>query len=214
MNQILYSKHDNVINNSKKKQKKFKLLLYISIFSIFCVLFYFLYSFYSRNKKEEFSKKLLNNFNLEQLYSDNKDYVTVELNSSGTFFVIGIVEIPKINIKYPILSHTNDELLKIAPCKFFGSYPNQEGNMCIAGHNYDDDRFFSNLYKLNIGDFVNIYDSKNNLINYEIYEKFETYESDISCTSQNTDGRKEITLVTCNNINNNRLIIKAKEAKK
>lgn len=157
---------------------------------------------------------MLNNFNLEQLYSDNKDYVTVELNSSGTFFVIGIVEIPKINIKYPILSHTNDELLKIAPCKFFGSYPNQEGNMCIAGHNYDDDRFFSNLYKLNIGDFVNIYDSKNNLINYEIYEKFETYESDTSCTSQNTDGRKEITLVTCNNINNNRLIIKAKEVKK
>ncbi|MBQ2916666.1 MAG: sortase [Clostridia bacterium] len=214
MNQILYSEHNNLINNKKKKQKKFKLLFYISIFSILCVLFYFSYFSYITNKKEEFSKKLLNNFNVEQLYSDNNNYVTVELNSSGNFVVIGIIEIPKINIKYPILSNINDDLLKIAPCKFYGPFPNEKGNMCIAGHNYDDGRFFSNLHELNIGDIINIYDSNNNMIYYKIYEKFEVLKSNTSCTSQDTNGLKEITLITCNNFNGNRLIIKAREAKK
>ena len=214
MNQILYSEHNNLINNKKMKQKKFKLLFYISIFSILCVLFYFSYFSYITNKKEEFSKKLLNNFNVEQLYSDNNNYVTVELNSSGNFVVIGIIEIPKINIKYPILSNINDDLLKIAPCKFYGPFPNEKGNMCIAGHNYDDGRFFSNLHELNIGDIINIYDSNNNMIYYKIYEKFEVLKSNTSCTSQDTNGLKEITLITCNNFNGNRLIIKAREAKK
>ena len=38
-----------------------------------------------------------------------------------------------------------------------------------------------------------------------------TSKKDTSCTSQDTNGNKEITLVTCNNFNGNRLIIKAKE---
>ena len=33
----------------------------------------------------------------------------------------------------------------------------------------------------------------------------------LGCTSQETNGKKEITLITCNNITGNRLIIKAKE---
>lgn len=214
MNQILYSEHKNIININKNKKKKFKFLLYLSVISIFCITSYFLYSSYVTKKKEEVSKNLLNNFNLERLYFKNQEYITVELNGSGSFFVVGVIEIPKINIKYPILSDVNDELLKIAPCRFYGPYPNEQGNMCIAGHNYDDDRFFSNLFKLDIGDIVNIYDSNNNLICYEIYDKFETSENDTACTSQDTNDRKEITLVTCNNLNGSRLILKASETKK
>ena len=101
--------------------------------------------------------------------------------------------------------------LKMAPCRFYGPYPNQIGNLCIAAHNYDDNRFFSNLYKLNIGDIINIYDSSNLCITYSVYQKYEISIKDTSCTSQNTNGQKEITLVTCNNINKNRLIIKARE---
>ena len=49
---------------------------------------------------------------------------------------IGIVNIPKLNITYPILSNTTDELMKVAPCKFHGSNPNEVGNLCIIAHNY------------------------------------------------------------------------------
>lgn len=157
------------------------------------------------------SLALLNNFNIQRLYSNKDDYTTISLNKNGNFFVIGSIEIPSIKINYPILSDTNEELLKIAPCRFYGPYPNCEGNLCIAGHNYDDNRFFSNLYKLEIGDVINIYDSTNSLIIYSVYDKYEINKNDTSCTSQNTYGKREITLVTCNNLNGNRLIIKAKE---
>ena len=87
------------------------------------------------------------------------------------------------------------------------------GNLCIAAHNYNDNRFFGNLYKLEIGDKINIYDSSNFCITYYVYNKFETLESDVSSTSQNTNGNREITLVTCNNTNKKRVIVKAKEEK-
>lgn len=214
MNQILYSEHKNIKNNKKKRQRNLKFLMYSSIITMFFITSYFIYASYVTRKKESFSKDLLNNFNLQHLYSQGEEYVTVELNSSGDFFVIGIVEIPKINIKYPILSDISDELLKIAPCKFYGPFPNEKGNMCIAAHNYDDDRFFSNLYNLNVGDEIKISDYSNSITPYYIYDKYETDKNDTSCTSQDTNGRKEITLVTCNNFNGNRLIIKAREAKK
>ncbi|MCL2354701.1 MAG: sortase [Oscillospiraceae bacterium] len=45
---------------------------------------------------------------------------------------------------------------------------------------------------------------------YIIYDKFETNKDDTSSLTQNIDGEKELTLVTCNNTNGNRIIIKAK----
>lgn len=208
MNQILFTGKEN---SPKKYLIKFKIQFYISLLLILCSILYFLYFTYNRYKKEMFSKTLLNKFNIEHIYSNNNYYTTVTLNENSSFFVIGIIEIPKIKIQYPILSDTNDELLKIAPCRFYGPYPNQIGNLCIAAHNYDDDSFFSNLYKLSIGDTINIYDSNNKKVLYYIYDKFEIAKSDTSCTNQNTNQKKEITLVTCNNINKNRLVLKAKE---
>lgn len=211
MNQIIFSEHENVKLSKRKNKKKFKFLLYISVFSIFFITSYFLYTLIVKNKKESVSKYLLNSFNLERLYSYKNTSTTVLLNSNQNYSVIGSIEIPSISINYPILSDTNDELLKIAPCRFYGPYPNEVGNLCIAGHNYDNNQFFSNLYKLNVGNEIIIYDSLNSLIKYYIYDKYETNKNDTSCTSQNTNGNKEITLITCNNFNGNRLIVKAKE---
>lgn len=208
MNQIISSKHENVKNIKKNNRKKFNFLLCSSIFIIFCIVSYFLHFSYIASQKESISKDLLNTFNLERLYSNN-NYTTIPLNNNGEYFVIGAVEISSISINYPILSYTNDELLKIAPCRFYGPYPNEIGNLCIAAHNYDDNTFFSNLHKLNIGDEIKIYDSSGSFDKYFIYNKYETDKKDTSCTSQNTNGNKEITLVTCNNFNGNRLIIKA-----
>lgn len=212
MNQILLNfNYDNKKN--KKRKLFFKIILYISILIIFCAIIYFLSFAYTSDKEEKLSSFFKSSFNIERLYSDGTGYTTIELNNGGNFFVIGLINIPKINIEYPILSNTTDELLKMAPCRFYGPYPNKTGNLCIAAHNYDDNRFFSNLYKLNIGDIINIYDSSNSCITYSIYQKYEISIKDTSCTDQNTNGVKEITLVTCNNINKNRLIIKAREKK-
>lgn len=204
MNQILFNK----IN--KKNLKIFKIQFLISLILIIGFIMYQVYLLYNLRKKENYSKNLLNSFNIETLYSlENSSYNIIDLNNS--FSVIGIIEIPKIKIKYPILSNVSDEFLKISACRFYGPYPNKIGNLCIAAHNYDDDRFFGNLNKLNLDDEIKIYDSSNNCISYYVYDKFESLINDTSCTSQNTNGKKEITLVTCNNINKKRIIVKAKE---
>ncbi|MCI8621812.1 MAG: sortase [Clostridia bacterium] len=41
------------------------------------------------------------------------------------------------------------------------------GNLCIAGHNYKNDTFFSNISKLNYGDIIEIHD--NNRENFRIF---------------------------------------------
>ena len=83
--------------------------------------------------------------------------------------------------------------------------------MCIAAHNYNDDRFFGNLDKLDLGDEIKIYDSSGYFLSYFVYDKFEVENSNTTSTDQNTNGLREITLVTCNNFNKKRLIVKAKQ---
>lgn len=214
MNQILFNKNNALPKKILKKKnilRKYVIQFYISLLLILFSILYFLYLAHNRNTKESFSETLLSNFNIERIYSNKKAYTIVNSNKNISFSVVGIIEIPKINIKYPILSDVTDELLKIAPCRFYGPSPNETGNLCIAAHNYDDTRFFSNLYKLSVGDPINIYDSNNKKIVYYVYDKFEIIKTNTSCTSQNTNGKREITLVTCNNLNKNRLVIKAKE---
>ena len=200
MNQILYQK-------SKKKLLFLRFQFIISIFFCVSLLLYIVFHLYSIKNMENFSSFLINNYNIMQLYNNNY----INKKNANNSLIIGIIEIDKLKIKYPILSYTNDDLLKISPCRFYGPLPNKIGNLCIAGHNYDNNLFFSKLNLLDINDTIKIYDTNNNYIYYYIYDKFEIDKSDMSCTSQNTNGKREITLITCNNLNKNRLIIKAKE---
>ena len=207
MNQIIFKK---IYNN--KKIKKYKIQLFISILLILFIGIYLLFFYNNLHFNENFSNDLLNSFYIQKLYFyNNYNYSTLESDLTKNTSVIGIIEIPKINIKYPILSEANENLLKISPCRFYGPLPNQIGNLCIAAHNYNDNRFFGNLYKLEINDIIKINDINNICITYSIYAKYELPSSDISCINQYTNNKKEITLVTCNNINKKKLIVKALE---
>ncbi|MBQ9298655.1 MAG: sortase [Clostridia bacterium] len=84
------------------------------------------------------------------------------------------------------------------------------GNLCIAGHNFNDSRFFGNLSKLTENDEIQIFNSNGHMLKYIVFDKYETESTDTSCTIPSAKNSKEITLVTCNNLNGNRLIIKAK----
>ena len=50
-----------------------------------------------------------------------------------------------------------------------------------------------------------------NFVDYFVYKKYEVDSSDTSCTSQSTDNKRELTLVTCNNKKGTRIIVKARE---
>ena len=131
--------------------------------------------------------------------------------SDGTiYYTIGVINMPSINVNYPILSTYTDELLKIAPCRFHGPNPNEVGNLCIAGHNYKNSKFFSKVPNLQLGDKIEITDLSGRMLTYTVYDKFIVNPDELECTSQLTNGNKEITLITCTNDNKQRHIIKAR----
>lgn len=83
------------------------------------------------------------------------------------------------------------------------------GNLCIAAHNYNDYTFFSRIHQLELGDTINIYDANGNVQAYGITDKYTISATDINCTNQETNGEKQITLLTCNNRTGYRLVVKA-----
>ena len=125
----------------------------------------------------------------------------------------GIIEISKINLYYPVFSYLTEDLLKISPCKFYGDMPDVNGNICIAGHNYDNSLFFSKIATLSQNDEISIFDYNGTQYSYLVYAIYEVTESDLSPVFNYNPNEKTLTLVTCNNFNSNRIIVKAKQKK-
>lgn len=136
---------------------------------------------------------------------------TYTASNGKTYNTIGSINIPSIEVNYPILSETTDSLLKVSVCKFWGGNANEVGNLCIAGHNYRNKRFFSKVITLKVGDIIEITDLNEQTIKYEVYDKYTVDPKDTSCTSQVTNGKKIVTLITCTNDSKQRVIVQAKE---
>lgn len=145
---------------------------------------------------------------------ENNEKVTM-----NGYSVIGIVTIPKIELKYPILDintynpEETKEPMKIAIVKYWGGKVNEYGNLSIAGHNNYDGTMFGKTKKLEIGDKVQLTDLENQTLSYQIYDKFVTDPNDVTILQTKDESIREVTLITCTNGNKNRLILKAKEIK-
>ena len=138
----------------------------------------------------------------------SKEFTTAD---GHVYKPIATIRIPKINIYYPVLSETTEELLKKAPTKFMYGEPNEVGNFCIAGHNYRNKKFFSKVPTLENGDIIEITDTKGRTVKYTVYNKYTVTDDDMSPVSQLTNGRKDITLITCTDDSKERVIVKATE---
>ena len=207
MNQILETNLNNKKSNLKKLTIALKFQLFFSIILIIIIAIYAFFNIFRLYEKEKYSSKVLNNYNITRLYSNLLSDGILNTNQNSS--ILGIIEIAKINICYPIFSNCSDELLKISPCKFYGPKPGQNGNLCIAGHNYDNDKFFSRLNNLDIHDEIILYDNYNNKYSYYIYNIYEVKTDNLSPIYSYDDNYKQLTLITCNNLNNNRIIVKA-----
>lgn len=214
MNQIISTEFIKKSNNTYHL-KKMNYVFWISVFIIFLFIILYICLKYNSLQKSKIAKNLEYKFQIRNLYSKSLSEYSAEKTSASTVsfqpFIIGLLKIEKIGLMYPILSETSDELLEISPCRFYGPMPNEIGNMCIAGHNYANQTHFAKLHYLTEGDSIQVFDLSSDKIDYIIYSKQEVSADNISCLSQETDGFKEITLVTCNTIKGTRIIIKAKE---
>ena len=243
MNQILVTKKLYITPELKRKKKMYKVHFFLSVFLVCILISVCIYAEYDRNKSEETSQEILDSFYSEDDTIAKSNVLVVVLNeeveeenqgeeeqaasvvsdkniqatSDGfQYKTIATINIPKINVSYPILDGLTDSeaeteaLLKISPTKFWGADPNEVGNFCIVGHNYRNTRFFSKVPTLENGDIIEITDSAKKTVRYSIYNKYVVNPDDLSCTSQLTDGRTEITLITCTDDSKQRVIVKAR----
>lgn len=240
MNQILITKKLYVTPELKNKKKRYKIYFIVSIILVILLLILSVYFEYDRNKSEEVSKQILEDMNDNNIQTDIIMVVlnneNVEDTTSETIFkdlninkekyetiingykctAVAEITIPKINVNYPILKgetgskEETEALLKSSPIEFYGNGANEVGNFCVAGHNYRNDKFFSKVLTLEAQDIIEI-EADNRKIEYEVYDKYEVFPDDDSCTDQNTNGKREVTLITCTNDSKKRVIVKARE---
>ena len=119
--------------------------------------------------------------------------------------VIGILKISSINLKAPI--ENGEENLNYVVAKYKNS-PNfgENGNTILAAHNNMKGSIFRNLYKVKIGDTVEV-QKDNELFKYKITQREIVEPNDPNLLTQDL-SKKEITLITCTNRAKQRLILK------
>lgn len=91
------------------------------------------------NVIEQLEEEIKQNNDENKEDSEAKEKISTTYNG---YEIEGIIEIPKIGIKYPILEQTNDAAMKVSITKFWGPEINDIGNYTLAGHNNKDGTMF------------------------------------------------------------------------
>ena len=232
MNQILVTQKVYVTPELRRKRKLYRIEFVASVLLVIALFSYYIYAEYDRSRKEAYAEDILaslddndeskdlmifaldNNNVIEDTSADGttSEFATktVEASNGVHYTTEAELNIPSLGINYPVLSDTSDELLKVSLNKYWGPSPNAIGNYCIVGHNYKSGKMFGKLSQIEMGALCTLEDVRGNTVTYKVYDKFVVDPSDVSCTSQLTNGQKILTLITCTNYGQQRLVVKAR----
>ena len=180
-----------------------------------------------QNKKQNNSQSNIDNDSQSNYDSNNNSKSSSKKDSSKKkikyitasngkrYPSVGRIEIPKIGVNYAILAQTSGDTLvdwlKVSPVMFWGVYPNEVGNLSIAGHNYRNKRFFSKVPTLKIGDRIKITDASGKKVNYTVFDKYEVSPKNTDCINDvpGKENKRVVTLITCTNDSKKRVIVQA-----
>ena len=211
-------------------------LLIILVVVMVGVLGYYLYTLYENYRSNKIADELVEQFNGEVEVSENpeenveEEDTNIQENPESSqkqttsksttanyngYKVIGTINIPSLNVKYPIFNVDNTATLNIGTAAI---YPmnveealNKYGNVVIAGHNYRNRSMFSRLYTLANDTSIFITDSYGKTLEYKVYNNYTANASDFSyATRKIEEGTAEISLSTCTRDPNTRTVIWAK----
>lgn len=201
----LRGKHTRKRFEGKLNKKKVAILLILLIVFVFCVIIIQKNKEFSNNIDSSSSNiidenSITNGIDANEIVNevDLKEIVDVDMpDKIENYNVIGQIVIDEIDMENYILDRTTDYSLNLAVTKFYGPDLNQRGNFCIIGHNARG--LFNNLKKLDIGDTFYIIDKENSeKVTYRIYDKKTISPTDLDCLNQDTNNKREVTLITCN----------------
>lgn len=215
----------------KRKHGKCQKKRYLKLIMIFSIIIFFSLSLIQSNDmktKEQISNTMKTNQSGKEMVKtqekENKNEIEKQIKKDeennkianneipskyNGYPVIAKLEIEKINLDTLVLKEHNKQTLATSVTKFFGANPNEIGNFCIAGHNYITKNMFHNLKKVNVSDKIKLTDLTGRSINYKVYKKSTVLPNETQCLSQKTNGRTELTLITCTTDSSKRIVIKA-----
>lgn len=185
-------------------KSKEKIFTWIGKVCLLSALLLHLYNIYDNMNQDQNQKQILEQYIQETNHQQDTSFIQIPdyqlnpemempevsipgLEEAGC---IGILEIPSINIKLPVLSTWSYSLLKKAPCRYTGSI--YLDNMVIAAHN--SEAHFKKISNLQEGDIVTFTDAVGNVFTYTVagIELLQPDEVD-----NMTNGQWPLTLFTC-----------------
>lgn len=185
-------------------KSKAKIFTWIGKVCLLSALLLHLYNIYDNMNQDQNQKQILEQYIQETNHQQDTSLIQIPdyqlnpemempevsipgLEEAGC---IGIIEIPSINIKLPVLSTWSYSLLKKAPCRYTGSI--YLDNMVIAAHN--SEAHFKKISNLQEGDIVTFTDAVGNVFTYTVagIELLQPNEVD-----NMTNGQWPLTLFTC-----------------
>lgn len=200
--------------------KKKMIIIMILVNTIFIIIFYNFYDLVTKYKDDE--QETTHNYTAESVTSvqneitvpikEEKQYPKEEIiKEYKGYEVCARLQIPAIELETYVLKEYSIQALNVSVTKFWGANPNQIGNFCVAGHNFVRKNMFRNLKMLAVGDKIIVTDNSVGIVEYEVYDIFQVNPKEVDCLDQETNGKREITLITCTTDSKKRIIVKARE---
>ena len=198
-NRIVVSSRDR-----KPKRKKKRINWPFVIALIIAGISFVIYPEFLRYTGEKKAEELIQGFE-DELEMDVEEEETEEssalsqedADALSEEEVIGIIKIESIDIKYPVMEGTGEDVL----CKGIGHLAEtagigEKGNCVLCGHNGSRrGTFFTPLNTVQIGDEVELIDKRGRSHIYKIVNTKVVEPRDNSI--KNTDGTEKLTLFTC-----------------
>lgn len=156
------------------------------------------------NKYEDYEAGILSDNVISKI---EENIITINKEEEKTLEIdgnnyLGIIEIPRLNLRLPVMSEFSYDKLRISPCIYYGSITNND--LIICAHSYAS--HFGYLSMLEQGDIILITDINNNVYAYEVLVK-EVLDS--KSVSEMINNDFDLTLYTCSSSGLERITIRA-----
>lgn len=139
----------------------------------------------------------------DYILNPDMDMPTVVIDGESC---IGILEIPAIGKKLPVIDQWSYDKLRIAPCRYAGSVYKKD--MILAAHNWL--AHFGQLMDLGFGDKVIFTDAAGNIFSFEVVD-IEVLEP--TAVEEMKSGEWDLTLFTCDPSITHRIAVRCMQTK-
>lgn len=183
-----------------RRNKKGVILISIGLLLIGAALILVLYNIWDADRAKKASDAIIERLDEAIPYGESElpvygasgeELPTEEIDG---YNYIGILEIPGLGLRLPVMETWDYERLKISSCRYSGSYYTED--MVICAHNYA--KHFGSIKRMDIGDDVYFVTVEGKVYHYQV-SNMETIEpSEIGEMIDNAEDDWDLTLFTCN----------------